>query len=82
MLLLRWKLSEYFGLCAILGSICCHVHTDHEALKSLLNGPHPSGKLARWGLAIQELDLVNLVAPIRKLMHYPGHNAEQKVQQK
>ena len=35
----------------------CHVHTDHEALKSLLNSPHPSGKLARWGLAIQELDL-------------------------
>ena len=29
-------------------------HTDHEALKSLLNSPHPSGKLARWGLAIQE----------------------------
>ena len=36
----------------------CHVHTDHEAQKSLLNSPHPSGKLARWGLAIQELDLV------------------------
>ena len=30
----------------------CHVHTDHEALKSLLNSPNPSGKLARWGLAI------------------------------
>ena len=28
----------------------CHVHTDHEALKSLLNSPHPSGKLASgWG---------------------------------
>ena len=36
----------------------CHVYTDHEALKSLLNTPHPSGKLARWGLALQELDLV------------------------
>ena len=36
---------------------CRHVHTDHEALKSLLNNPHPSGKLVRWGLAIQELDL-------------------------
>ena len=35
----------------------CKVYTDHEALKSLLNTPHPSGKLARWGLAIQELDL-------------------------
>ena len=35
----------------------CHVFTDHEALKSLLNTPHPSGKLARWGLALQELNL-------------------------
>ena len=35
----------------------CHVFTDHKALKSLLNTPHPSGKLARWGLALQELDL-------------------------
>ena len=35
----------------------CQVFTDHEALKSLMNTPHPSGKLARWGLALQELDL-------------------------
>ena len=35
----------------------CRVFTDHEALKALLNTPHPSGKLARWGMAIQELDL-------------------------
>ena len=35
----------------------CYVYTDHEALKSLLNTPHPSGKLARWGLALQEVDL-------------------------
>ena len=35
----------------------CEVYTDHEALLSLLNTPHPSGKLARWGLALQELDL-------------------------
>ena len=35
----------------------CTVHTDHEALKSLLNTPQPSGKLARWGMALQELDL-------------------------
>lgn len=37
----------------------CSVYTDHEALKSLLNTLHPSGKLARWGLALQELDLTN-----------------------
>ena len=30
---------------------------DHKASKALLNSPHPSGKLARWGLSIQELDL-------------------------
>lgn len=35
----------------------CRVITDHQALKSLLNTPQPSGKLARWGMAIQELDL-------------------------
>ena len=35
----------------------CVVYTDHEALKSLLNTPQPSGKLARWGLALQKMDL-------------------------
>ena len=35
----------------------CDVFTDHEELKALLNTPHPSGKLARWGLSLQELDL-------------------------
>ncbi len=35
----------------------CEVYTDHEALKALLNTPQPSGKLARWGMALQELDL-------------------------
>ena len=35
----------------------CQLYTDHKALKSLMNTPHPSGKLARWGLAIQELNL-------------------------
>ena len=38
----------------------CEVYTDHEALKSLLNTPQPSGKLARWGMALQELDLTIL----------------------
>ena len=35
----------------------CKVYTDHESLKALLNTPHPSGKLARLRMAIQELDL-------------------------
>ena len=44
------------------------LYTDHEALKSLLNTPQPSGKLARWGLAIQELDV--------NILHRSGkHNA-------
>ena len=35
----------------------CDIYTDHKALRSLLNTLHPSGKLARWELALQELDL-------------------------
>ncbi|MCG8626968.1 MAG: Ty3/Gypsy family RNase HI domain-containing protein, partial [Proteobacteria bacterium] len=35
----------------------CHVYTDHEALKSLMNTPHPSGRVARWGLALTEVNL-------------------------
>ena len=41
-------------------------YTDHSALTSLLNTPQPSGKLARWGMAIQELDL--------KIKHRSGHS--------
>ena len=32
------------------------VYTDHAALKSLLHTQNPSGRLARWGLAIQEIN--------------------------
>ena len=46
----------------------CDIYTDHEALKSLLNTLQPSGKLARWGMAIQELDV--------RILHRSGkHNA-------
>ena len=41
----------------------CDVFSDHEALQSLLNTPHPSGKLARWGLALQEVDLAIYYKP-------------------
>ena len=45
----------------------CDIYTDHEALKSLLNTPQPSGKLARWGMTIQELDV--------RILHRSGkHN--------
>ena len=46
----------------------CHIYTDHEALKALLNTLHPSGKLARWGLILQELDVVIHYQPGRKNM--------------
>jgi len=34
------------------------VYTDHAACTSLLNTARPSGKLARWALTLQEMDLV------------------------
>ena len=34
----------------------CTVFTDNEALKSLLNTLQTSGKLAPWGMALQELN--------------------------
>lgn len=42
----------------------CVVYTDHAACLSILNTPKPSGKLARWALTIQEMDLV--------IKHKPG----------
>ncbi len=33
------------------------VYTDPAACTSLLNNPRPTGKLARWALTIQEMDL-------------------------
>ena len=44
----------------------CDVYTDHSALTSLLNTPQPSGKLARWGIAIQEMDI--------RIHHRTGHS--------
>ena len=35
----------------------CTVYTDHAACLSILNTARPSGKLARWALTIQEMDL-------------------------
>ena len=35
----------------------CTVYTDHAACLAILNTPKPSGKLARWALTIQEMDL-------------------------
>ena len=35
----------------------CTAFTDHSACLALLNSPHPSAKLARWAMCIQELDL-------------------------
>ena len=41
----------------LLGHLCV-VYTDHAACLSILNTAKPSGKLARWALTIQEMDLV------------------------
>ena len=35
----------------------CVVYTDHAACTSLLKAPHPSAKLARWAMVVQEMDL-------------------------
>lgn len=35
----------------------CTVYTAHAACLAILNTPKPSGKLARWALTIQEMDL-------------------------
>ena len=57
----------------------CQVITDHEALKFRLSTAHPSGKLARWGLILQELDLNITYCPGKKnpkadaLSRYPVH---------
>ena len=40
----------------ILGHLCL-VYIDHIACLSILNTTRPSGKLARWALIIQEMDL-------------------------
>ena len=42
----------------------CIVYTDHVACLSILNTNRPSGKLARWALTIQEMDLT--------IQHKPG----------
>ena len=40
------------------GTNLCIAFTDHSASLSLLNSPHPSAKLERWAMCIQEFDLV------------------------
>ena len=42
----------------------CHLFTD---LKSLLNTPHPSGKLAQWGLALQESTSITTLASLMQM---------------
>ncbi len=42
------------------------VYTDHAPLKSMLTAQHASGKLARWGETLSELDLDICYRPGRK----------------
>ena len=53
-LALVWALKQFRPY--ILGHHCT-VFTDHSACSSLLKSPHPSAKLARWAMSIQDLDL-------------------------
>ena len=65
----RIKAGEFVDFRVYLyGHVCdvCDVYTDHEALQTLLNTPHPSGKLACRGLALQELNLWIHYRPGRK----------------
>ena len=43
------------------------VHTDHAAVKAVLNTPHPSWKHARWWTKVYGLGVRNL-----KIVHRPG----------
>ena len=51
---LVWAVKHFRAY--ILGHHCV-VLTDHAACTSLLNTVHPSAKLARWAMVIQEMDL-------------------------
>ena len=54
MLALVWSVKHFR---AYLLDHKCVVYTDHAACTSLLNTPHPSAKLARWAMIVQEMDL-------------------------
>ena len=51
-----WAVKHFRAYLHVLGHGCI-VYTDHVACTSLLNRSHPSAKLARWALVIQEMDL-------------------------
>ena len=61
-----------FGLCNA-PATWCTVYTDHSPLRSMLRSmlmtQHPSGKLARWGIALAELDLEIKYRPGRVNTH-------------
>ena len=42
------------------------ISTAHEPLKLLLNAPHPSGKLARWEMILQDMHIKTKYKPGRK----------------
>ena len=42
------------------------ISSAHEPLKLLLNAPHPSGKLGRWGLILQDMHIKTKYKPDRK----------------
>ena len=53
-LTLVWSMKHFRAY--LLGHKCV-VYTDHAVCTSLLNTPHPSAKLARWVMIVQEMNL-------------------------
>ena len=53
----NYGIAELEGLGVVWAVKHFRPYTDHQALKWLLNTPQPSGKLARWGMALQGMDL-------------------------
>ena len=59
----NWKLALVWAVRYFRPYLLGHhttVYTDHAACRSLLDSARPSGKLARWALTIQEMDLTIL----------------------
>ena len=85
---------DWFGLFSTFATTFlghpCTVYTDHAACLAILNTPKPLGKLARWALTIQEMDLTirhksgkkntTLSFRIKRFLHvyarYFHHNSE------
>ena len=44
------------------------IHTDHNALRWLINVKDPTGRLARWSLFLQQYDLKSTIVSVRTML--------------